>query len=105
MPETFDLYWNTVKTIDDVPKQSLFNEMIQAGGSKDKSKKKSLMRVDEIPMFCDKILQSVCNTFRERILNFNFGYTKGMRLREWTVKDKRRTCIMLKKIDDHLFKR
>nr|GFC31494.1 hypothetical protein [Tanacetum cinerariifolium] len=62
----------------------------------DKSKKKSLMRVT---------LQSVCNIFRQRILNFKFGYNKGMPSREWTTKDKRRTGIMLNKIDDQLFKR
>nr|GEY35672.1 retrovirus-related Pol polyprotein from transposon TNT 1-94 [Tanacetum cinerariifolium] len=48
----------------------------------DKSKKKRLMR---------------CRT--SDLVN------KDMPLREWTVKDKRRTCIMLNKIDDQLFKR
>nr|GEW34848.1 hypothetical protein [Tanacetum cinerariifolium] len=71
----------------------------------DKSKKKSLMRVDEIHKFCGGTLQSVCNIFRQRILNFKFGYNKGMPSREWTTKDKRRTGIMLNKIDDQLFKR
>ncbi|GJV33128.1 hypothetical protein Tco_1393528 [Tanacetum coccineum] len=72
----------------------------------DKSKKKRLMRIDEIYKFCDGTLQSVRNILRERLLNFKFGCNKGMPLRrEWTEKDKRHTSIMLNKIDDHLFKR
>ncbi|GJZ92556.1 hypothetical protein Tco_0664621 [Tanacetum coccineum] len=46
----------------------------------DKRKKKRLMRADEIYKFC-------------------------MPLREWTEKDKRRTCIMVNKIDELLLKR
>nr|GEW13552.1 hypothetical protein [Tanacetum cinerariifolium] len=46
---------------------------------KDKSKKKRLMRVDDINKFCDGTLQSVCNILRERLLNFKFGYNKGSR--------------------------
>ncbi|GJS99668.1 hypothetical protein Tco_0820838 [Tanacetum coccineum] len=71
----------------------------------EKSKKKRLMRVDEIHKFCDGTLQSIHNILHERLLNFKFGYNKGMPSREWTTKDKRRTCIMLNKIDDQLFKR
>ncbi|GJW53017.1 hypothetical protein Tco_0097102 [Tanacetum coccineum] len=71
----------------------------------DKGKKKRLMHVDEIHKFCDGTLQSVRNILRQRLLNFKFGYNKGMPLREWTSKDKRPTSIMLNKIDDHLFKR
>ncbi|GKF14943.1 hypothetical protein Tco_0056405 [Tanacetum coccineum] len=71
----------------------------------DKSKKKRLMRVDEIHKFCDGTLQSVCKILRERLLNFKFGYNKDMPLREWTTKDKKCTGIMLNKIDDLLFKR
>ncbi|GJS15624.1 hypothetical protein Tco_0410096 [Tanacetum coccineum] len=66
----------------------------------DKSKKKRLMRVDEIHKFCNGTLQSVRNILRERLLNFKFGYNKDMPLREWIAKDKRRTGIMLNKIDD-----
>ncbi|GJV54465.1 hypothetical protein Tco_1450206 [Tanacetum coccineum] len=72
---------------------------------KDKSKKKRAMRVDEIHKFCDGTLQSVLKIFRKRLLNFKFVYNKDMPLREWTVKDKRRTGIMRNKIDDQLFKR
>ncbi|GJW56233.1 hypothetical protein Tco_0102964 [Tanacetum coccineum] len=71
----------------------------------DKSKKKRLMRVDEIHKFSDGTLQSVRKILRERLLNFKFGYNKYMPLREWTTKDKKRTCITLNKIDDLLFKR
>nr|GEW82707.1 putative UPF0481 protein At3g02645 [Tanacetum cinerariifolium] len=71
----------------------------------DKRKKKRLTRVDEIHKFCDGTLQSIRNILRERLLNFKFGYNKGMPSREWIKKDKRRTCIMLNKIDDQLFKR
>ncbi|GJX97435.1 hypothetical protein Tco_0353233 [Tanacetum coccineum] len=71
----------------------------------DKSKKKRLIRVDEIHKFCDGTLQSVCNILRERLLNFKFGYNKGIPSREWTIKDKRPTCIMLNRIDDPMFKR
>ncbi|GJX96898.1 hypothetical protein Tco_0352696 [Tanacetum coccineum] len=71
----------------------------------EKSKKKRLMHVDEIHKFCDRTLQSIRNILHERLLNFKFGYNKGMPSREWTTKDKRRTCIMLNKIDDQLFKR
>ncbi|GJY55410.1 hypothetical protein Tco_0454525 [Tanacetum coccineum] len=71
----------------------------------DKSKKKRLMRVDEIHKFCDMTLQSVRNILCQRLLNFKFGYNKDMPSREWTTKDKRRTCIMLNKIDDQMFKR
>ncbi|GKB91205.1 hypothetical protein Tco_0963477, partial [Tanacetum coccineum] len=71
----------------------------------DKSKKKRLMRVDEIHKFSDGTLQSVRKILRERLLNFKFGYNKDMPLREWKTKDKKRTCIMLNKIDDLMFKR
>ncbi|GKE00871.1 hypothetical protein Tco_1388854, partial [Tanacetum coccineum] len=71
----------------------------------DKSKKKRLMHVDEIHTFCDGTLQSIRKILRKRLLNFKFGYNKGMPLRKWTYKDKRRTRIMVNKIDDLLFKR
>ncbi|GJR56337.1 hypothetical protein Tco_1406858 [Tanacetum coccineum] len=67
---------------------------------RDKSKKKRLMRVDEIHKFCDETLQPICNILHQRLQNFMLGYNKGMPTREWTDKDKRRTCIMLNKIDD-----
>ncbi|GKB18713.1 hypothetical protein Tco_0852636 [Tanacetum coccineum] len=72
---------------------------------KDKTKKKRLMHVDEIYKFSDETLQSVHKNIRERLLNFKFSYNKDMPLREWIVKDKKRTCIMLNKNDDMLFKR
>ncbi|GJT85328.1 hypothetical protein Tco_1067045 [Tanacetum coccineum] len=56
----------------------------------DKSKKKKLMRVDEIHKFYDGTLQSIYNILCERLMIFKFGYNKGMSLREWTAKDKRR---------------
>ncbi|GJR71617.1 hypothetical protein Tco_0083982 [Tanacetum coccineum] len=71
----------------------------------EKSKKKKLMRVDEIHKFCDGTLQSVCKIIFERRLNFKFGYNKDIPLREWAAKDKKRTGIMVNKIDDRLFKR
>ncbi|GJS96462.1 hypothetical protein Tco_0803430 [Tanacetum coccineum] len=71
----------------------------------DKNKKKRLMCVDEINKFCDSTLQLVHNILHERLLNFKFGYNKGMPSREWTKKDKRRTGIMMNKIDDQLLKR
>ncbi|GKA97119.1 hypothetical protein Tco_0825013, partial [Tanacetum coccineum] len=71
----------------------------------DKSKKKRLTRVDEIHKFCDRTLQSIYNILCERLMIFKFGYNKGMSLREWTAKDKRRTRIIVNKIDDLLFKR
>ncbi|GKE57168.1 hypothetical protein Tco_1496353 [Tanacetum coccineum] len=73
--------------------------------NEEKRKKKRLMRVDEIHKFCDGTLQLVRKILHERLLNFKFGYNKGMPLREWTEKDKRRTGIMVNKIDDLLFKR
>ncbi|GJZ89657.1 hypothetical protein Tco_0661439 [Tanacetum coccineum] len=69
----------------------------------DKSKKKRLMCVDKIHKFCDG--KSVQNILHQRLKNFSLGYNKDMPLREWTTKDKRRTCIMLNKINDQLFKR
>ncbi|GKC56493.1 hypothetical protein Tco_1084091, partial [Tanacetum coccineum] len=43
---------------------------------------------------------------REKILKLQFGLAnKDMPLREWTTKDKKRTSIMAKNIDDRLFKR
>nr|GEV79350.1 hypothetical protein [Tanacetum cinerariifolium] len=71
----------------------------------DKSKKKRLMHVDEIHEFCDRTLQYVHKILHEMLLNFKFGYNKDMPLREWTTKDKKRTSIMLNKIDDLQFKR
>ncbi|GJV75179.1 hypothetical protein Tco_1506763 [Tanacetum coccineum] len=71
----------------------------------DKSKKKRLMRLDEIHKFCDRTLQSVRKILRERLLNFKFGYNKAIPLREWIEKHKRRTGIMVNKIDDLLLKR
>nr|GEV01402.1 hypothetical protein [Tanacetum cinerariifolium] len=43
--------------------------------------------------------------YEDKLLNFKFGYNKGMPLWEWIGKDKRRTDIMVNKIDDLLFKR
>nr|GFB04062.1 hypothetical protein [Tanacetum cinerariifolium] len=37
--------------------------------------------------------------------NFRLGYNTDMSTREYTTKDKRRTDIMLNKIDDQMFKR
>ncbi|GKC52530.1 hypothetical protein Tco_1075275 [Tanacetum coccineum] len=70
-----------------------------------KSKKKRLMRVDEVHKFCDGTLLSVRNILHQRLQNFKLGYNKDMTTREWTENDKRRTRIILNKIDDHLFKR
>nr|GEW91861.1 putative ribonuclease H-like domain-containing protein [Tanacetum cinerariifolium] len=70
-----------------------------------RSKKKRLMYVNEIHKFCDGTLQSVRNILRQRLLNVKFGYQKDMPSRQWTVKEKRHTCIMLNNIDDQLFKR
>ncbi|GKA80370.1 hypothetical protein Tco_0786966 [Tanacetum coccineum] len=63
------------------------------------------MRVDEIHKFCDDTLQFVHNINRQRLQNFRLGYNNDMPSRQWTNKDKRRTCIMLNKIDDQLLKR
>ncbi|GJT00856.1 hypothetical protein Tco_0822025 [Tanacetum coccineum] len=52
-----------------------------------------------------KDVQLVREILCERLLNFKFGYNKGMPLREWTEKDNRCTGIMVNKIDDLLFKR
>ncbi|GJR26224.1 hypothetical protein Tco_1102456 [Tanacetum coccineum] len=71
----------------------------------DKNKKKRLMRADEVHKFCDETLQSLRKILCERLLNFKFGYNKDKPLREWTPKDKKRTGIMVNKIDDQLFKR
>ncbi|GJZ60685.1 hypothetical protein Tco_0616501 [Tanacetum coccineum] len=71
----------------------------------DKSMKKRLLRINEIHKFCDKTLQSVHEILHERLLNFKFGYNKDMPLREWIAKDKKRTGIMLNKIDELLLKR
>ncbi|GJV67652.1 hypothetical protein Tco_1483161 [Tanacetum coccineum] len=48
----------------------------------DKSKKKRLMRVDEIHKFYDRTLQSVRNILHQRLQNFRLGYNKDMPLRE-----------------------
>ncbi|GJZ00381.1 hypothetical protein Tco_0517810 [Tanacetum coccineum] len=71
----------------------------------DKSKKKRLMRVDEVYKFCDGTLQSVRNILRQRLQNFRLGYNNDMPSRQRTNKDKRRTSIILNKIDDQLLKR
>ncbi|GJS44372.1 hypothetical protein Tco_0569415 [Tanacetum coccineum] len=71
----------------------------------DKIKNKWLMRLDEIHKFCDGTLQSMRTILQERLLNFDFGYNKDMPLREWIENDKRRTSIMLNKIDELLLKR
>nr|GEW21838.1 hypothetical protein [Tanacetum cinerariifolium] len=63
------------------------------------------MRANEIHKFCDGTLESVHKILHERLLNFKFGYNKGMPLREWIPKDKRRTEIMVNNIDDLLLKR
>nr|GEW45478.1 hypothetical protein [Tanacetum cinerariifolium] len=70
-----------------------------------KSKKKRLMRVDEVHTFCDGTLQSVRNILRQRLQNFKLGYSNDMPTRQWKNKDKRCTCIMLNKINDQLLKR
>ncbi|GJV45320.1 hypothetical protein Tco_1429856 [Tanacetum coccineum] len=73
----------------------------------DKKKQKRLMQVDELYKFSDGTLQSVHKILLHRFKNFRLGYNpkSDMPLREWTDKDKRRTRIMLKKIDDLLLKR
>ncbi|GJR51021.1 hypothetical protein Tco_1401542 [Tanacetum coccineum] len=65
----------------------------------------SAKRTVHSKLLSTRTLKSVCKFLHERLLNFKFGYNKGMPLREWTEKDKRRTCIMVNKIDDLLFKR
>nr|GEX89799.1 retrovirus-related Pol polyprotein from transposon TNT 1-94 [Tanacetum cinerariifolium] len=47
-----------------------------------KSKKKRLMRVDEIHKFCDETVQFVRNILHQRLHNFKLGYNKGMPMRE-----------------------
>nr|GEU60002.1 hypothetical protein [Tanacetum cinerariifolium] len=71
----------------------------------DKSKKKRLMRADELHKFCDGTHQSVRNILRQRLQNFKLGYNNDMPTRQWIDKNKRFTCIMLNKIDDQLLKR
>ncbi|GJU49919.1 hypothetical protein Tco_1219474 [Tanacetum coccineum] len=48
----------------------------------DMSKKKRLMRVDELHKFCDGTLQSVYNILRQRLPNFKLGYNNDMPTRQ-----------------------
>ncbi|GKB05822.1 hypothetical protein Tco_0834017 [Tanacetum coccineum] len=48
----------------------------------DKSKKKRLMRADELHKFCDVSLQTICNILHERLQNFRLGYNNDMPTRQ-----------------------
>ncbi|GKB38234.1 hypothetical protein Tco_0883176, partial [Tanacetum coccineum] len=58
-----------------------------------KSKRKRLMRADELYTFSDRTLTSVRKNLHERLQNFVLGYNKDMPKRKWTDKDQTRTLI------------
>ncbi|GJV03375.1 hypothetical protein Tco_1336944 [Tanacetum coccineum] len=69
------------------------------------SKRKRMMRADELYKFSNRTLQSVCKTLHYRLLNFKLGYKKDMPSRKWTNKDQNRTYIMVQLIDKQLLER
>ncbi|GKC78580.1 hypothetical protein Tco_1129354 [Tanacetum coccineum] len=73
---------------------------------KNKSNRKILMRDDELYKFSDGTLKSVCDHLDLMLHNFELGYNnQGMSNRAWSVKDKKWTTSMLKKIDMTLLER
>ncbi|GKE71559.1 hypothetical protein Tco_1529631 [Tanacetum coccineum] len=71
----------------------------------DKSKRKRLMRDDELYKFYNGTLKSVRNILYERVQNFKVGYNKGMPRRKWTIKDQNQSHIMVNLIDNQLRER
>ncbi|GKF23431.1 hypothetical protein Tco_0075753 [Tanacetum coccineum] len=69
------------------------------------SKRKRLMRADELYKFFDGTLKSVRKILHERPMNFKLGYNKDMPKRKWTDKDQNRLNIMVKLIDKQLLER
>ncbi|GJS89057.1 hypothetical protein Tco_0771693 [Tanacetum coccineum] len=53
----------------------------------------------------DGTLKSVHDIIHDRLMNFKLGYNKDMDRRKWTETDKRRTHIMIKKIDEQMLER
>ncbi|GJY66405.1 hypothetical protein Tco_0468643 [Tanacetum coccineum] len=66
---------------------------------------KRLMRADELYKFSDGTLKKVCDTLHHRLLNFRFGYNKGMPRRKWSATDKKRAGIMVDLIDKQMLER
>ncbi|GJW02350.1 hypothetical protein Tco_1561206 [Tanacetum coccineum] len=71
----------------------------------DLSKRKRLMRVDELYKFSNGTLKLVRDTLHHRLRNFRMGYNKGMLNRKWSAKDQKRSGIMVKLIEEQLLER
>ncbi|GKD52217.1 hypothetical protein Tco_1281193 [Tanacetum coccineum] len=71
----------------------------------DLSNQKRLMRADKLYKFSDGTLKKVRDTLHHRLLNFRLGYIKDMPKRKWSATDNRRSCIMVKLIDELMLER
>ncbi|GJX90401.1 hypothetical protein Tco_0343727 [Tanacetum coccineum] len=69
---------------------------------KDKLKRKRLLRTEELYKFSDGTLTLVRNTLDQMLKNLRLGYNKAMEMRKWTTTDQKRTCIMIKDINQQL---
>ncbi|GJT00284.1 hypothetical protein Tco_0821453 [Tanacetum coccineum] len=66
-------------------------------------KRKRLLRTEELYKFSDGTLTLVRNTLDQMLKNLRLGYNKAMEMRKWTTTDQKRTCIMIKDINQQLF--
>ncbi|GJR10377.1 hypothetical protein Tco_0793029 [Tanacetum coccineum] len=74
--------------------------------NQNRSKRKILMRADELHKFSDGTLKLVHDNLGLMLHNFVLGYNnQGMPNRDWSVKDQKRTTSMLKMIDNILLER
>ncbi|GJR73644.1 hypothetical protein Tco_0086009 [Tanacetum coccineum] len=70
-----------------------------------KSKRKRLMRADELYKFSDGTLKEVRDELNDMLHNFVLGYNHAMPKRAWSEKDQQQTAEMLKMIDNLLLER
>ncbi|GKD81781.1 hypothetical protein Tco_1348620, partial [Tanacetum coccineum] len=69
---------------------------------RDKLKRNRLMRSDELYKFCDSILTSVRSVLHDIASSLEMEYLPK---RTWSELDRKRSCIIIKAIDQQLFKR
>nr|GEU81285.1 hypothetical protein [Tanacetum cinerariifolium] len=77
-------------------------EDLQLGVKSYQKKRNRLMRLDELYKFCDETLTSVRNVLHDIVNNLRMKYLSK---RKWSNLDRKRSCIMIKAIDQQLFER
>ncbi|GJY96452.1 hypothetical protein Tco_0513362 [Tanacetum coccineum] len=64
-----------------------------------------LMHSEELYKFSDGTLTSIRNTLDQMLKNLRLGYNKTMERRKWTATYQKRTCTMIKDINQQLLHR